>query len=173
MRIVADALALPLASASVDAVISNPPYPTSSDWGEDWWVSLGAVVDECRRVLKKSGRGWFLVRNPQGGEQWMTFNRAFCRWAHPGRAVWDEYRPGIVNWGVVPDAAVVPLIKRWSPPGGVVLDPFAGRGGVLRLAARLGRVPVGADIDLAQLQSGGPYALQERQAAQVHACEAS
>lgn len=157
MRVLADALRLPLATSSVDAVISNPPYPGNGVWEEDWWAGVEAAVGECQQVLKAHGRGWFLVRNPQGEEQWMTFNKGFCRWAHPGRARYETFRPGITNWGVVPDHDVAPLILRWSPPGGTVLDPFAGQGGIPKLAAQLGRIPVGLDIDTDQLEQGGPY----------------
>jgi DNA modification methylase len=157
MRIVADVHRLPLAAGSVDVVVSNPPYPGNGVWDGDWWGGLKEAVEECRRVLRSHGRGWFLVRNPQGDEQWMTFNRLFCRWAHGGCTYFALHQPGIVNWGYVPDVLVEPLIRRWSPPGGTVLDPFAGRGCILKLAVRLGRTPIGADIDVAQLRSGGPY----------------
>lgn len=157
MRILADALRLPLATGSVDVAIGNPPYPGNGVWEDDWWAGAGAAVGECQRVLKPHGRGWFLVRNPQGEEQWVTFNKAFCRWAHPGHVRYGTPRPGMTNWGSVPDDQVAPLILRWSPPGGTVLDPFAGRGCVLHLAVRLGRHPIGLDIDSDQLESGGPY----------------
>lgn len=162
MRLLVDALMLPLADNSVDAVISNPPYPGNGVWEGNWWGQAGRVVDECRRALKPHGRGWFLVRNPQGGEQWFTFNREFCRWAHEGGTRFGPRREGITNWGHVPDADVEVLIRQWCPPGGIVLDPFAGRGGIPKLAESLGRVGVGADIDVAQLESGGSYAVQER-----------
>lgn len=157
MRVSADALALPLASASVDAVVSNPPYPGNGAWEDDWWAGAEAAVNECQRVLKPHGRGWFLVRNPQGGEQWMSFNKVFCRWAHSGAANLPVATGPGIHWGTVPDDQVAPLIQRWSPPGGVVLDPFAGRGGIPALARRLGRIAVGVDIDINQLRSGGPY----------------
>jgi tRNA G10 N-methylase Trm11 len=159
MRIVADAHRLPLAEGSVDVVVSNPPYPGNGHWDGDWWRGLKKAVRECQRVLRPEGRGWFLVRNPQGAEQWLTFDKTTVLWAHEGRAVFERvYRLGIVNWGMIPDADVVPLIVSHTRPGDVVLDPFAGRGCVLKLAARLGRVPLGADIDAAQLESGGRYA---------------
>jgi tRNA G10 N-methylase Trm11 len=147
MRIVADAQRLPLATASVDAVISNPPYPGNGHWDGNWWEGVKGAVAECRRVLRPGGRGWFLLRR-FGSEHW----------AHPGSSEFPAVaRPHIINWGTVPDADVAPLILGSSPPGGVVLDPFAGRGGVPKLAGRLGRVPLGADIDAGQLESGGPY----------------
>lgn len=155
---VADAHRLPLAAGSVDVVISNPPYPGNGFWDDNWWAGAEVAVEECRRVLKPHGRGWFLVRNPQGEEQWFTFNQGYCRWAHPGYARYGEPQPGMANWGYVPEADVAHLITRWCPPGGVVLDPFAGRGGVPKLATRMGRVAIGADIDAAQLEDGGPYA---------------
>lgn len=162
MRVVADAHRLPLAAGSVDVVISNPPYPGNGFWDDTWWAGAEVAVEECRRVLKPHGRGWFLVRNPQGGEQWFTFNQDYCRWAHPGRVSYPPWpTPHITNWGVVPDEQVAPLITRWCPPGGVVLDPFAGRGGIPKLAARFGRVGVGVDIDVAQLEDGGPYAQED------------
>lgn len=160
MRAVADALRLPLPASCVDAVISNPPYPGNGVWERDYWAGVGASVGECQRVLKDKGRGWFLVRNPQGGEQWMTFNKAFCRWAHPGYATRPVPGPGI-TWGSVPDDQVAPLILRWSPPGGTVLDPFAGQGCIPKLARRLGRIALGVDIDANQLEDGGPYAQED------------
>jgi tRNA G10 N-methylase Trm11 len=157
MRVLADVHRLPLAAASVDLVVSNPPYPGNGVWGERYWEGVGEAVSECRRVLKPHGRGWFLSRNRQGGEQWFTFNRDFCRWAHAGAANLPVATGPGIHWGTVPDEQVAPLIRRWSPPGGTVLDPFAGRGGIPKLAARLGRIPLGFDIDPAQLENGGPY----------------
>lgn len=157
MRVRADARALPLAPSCVDVVISNPPYPGSSPWGGNWWAVLGAAVSECQRVLRARGRGWFLVRNPQGAEQWLTFDKETCCWAHAGAAELPKMAGPGITWGTVPEADVVPLILGHSPPDGVVLDPFAGRGGIPKLVARLGRVPVGMDIDADQLTRGGRY----------------
>lgn len=153
---VADALALPIADDTVDVIVSNPPYPGNGVWADDWWAGAGAAVKECRRVLKGTGRGWFLVRNQTGAEQWLTFDKANCRWAHVGAANLPVATGPGITWGTVPEADVLPLILH-APPGGTVLDPFAGRGGIPKLAARLGRVPVGMDIDPDQLDKGGPY----------------
>jgi DNA modification methylase len=158
MRAVADAHALPLAPATVDLVVGNPPYPGNGVWEDDYWAGLDAAIGECRRVLRPGGRGWLLLGKRGVSERWLTFDHTNQWWAHEGSSAFPAVpRPHITNWGVVPDADVFPLVLAHSRPGDVVLDPFAGRGGIPRLAARLGRVPIGADIDLAQLENGGPY----------------
>jgi len=49
---------------------------------------------------------------------------------------------GIAHFAVFPEALVEPLVVAGSPPGGVVLDPFAGSGTVGVAAKRLGRSSV-------------------------------
>lgn len=157
MRVVADAHRLPLAPASVDLVIGNPPYPGNGYWPGDWPAGIDAAMTECRRVMRPAATGWFLL--PHHGEnRWLYFDHVDARWGHTGSWSWPLPLDSARRWGVIPDAEVAPLILQWSLPGDVVLDPFAGRGGIPRLAARLGRVPVGADIDAAQLENGGSYA---------------
>ncbi|WP_263353314.1 DNA methyltransferase [Acidicapsa acidisoli] len=45
-----------------------------------------------------------------------------------------------------PIEALEPLIGRFCPPGGIVLDPFAGSGSTLEAAQRLGRKWVGVEL---------------------------
>jgi DNA modification methylase len=45
-----------------------------------------------------------------------------------------------------PTAALAPLISAFCPPGGVVLDPFAGSGSALAAAKQLGRHFIGFEI---------------------------
>jgi site-specific DNA-methyltransferase (adenine-specific) len=46
-----------------------------------------------------------------------------------------------------PFAALAPLLREFSQPGGVVLDPFCGSGAVPAAAVALGRVGVGCELD--------------------------
>lgn len=157
MRVLADALRLPLPAASVALVIGNPPYPGNGVWEKNYRGGVRAVVRECQRVLRDGGRGWFLLGKREVSERWLTFDRSTSWWAHDGYSELPfATRPGRW-WGVIPEAQIAPLILAHTGPGDIVLDPFAGRGGIPKLAARLGRVPLGADIDAEQLAGGGRY----------------
>jgi DNA modification methylase len=46
-----------------------------------------------------------------------------------------------------PLSALTPLISAFCPPGGIVLDPFAGSGSTLAAARKLGRRFIGFEID--------------------------
>jgi adenine-specific DNA-methyltransferase len=63
-----------------------------------------------------------------------------------------------------PTAALAPLISSFCPPGGVVLDPFAGSGSTLAAANQLGRRFIGFEID-AQHHRTATTRLAELQAA--------
>lgn len=158
MRVIADVHRLPLATASVDMVIGNPPYPGNGVWEANYRNGIHHAVEECRRVLRSGAQGWFLLGKRKVAERWLAFNHAEVWWAHYG---WSDFavglRPG-KYWGVIPDDQIAPLILGHTDPGDLVLDPFAGRGGIPKLVARLGRVALGVDIDPDQLENGGPYA---------------
>ncbi len=54
-------------SASVDAVITDPPYPEiSRDYGrmteDEWWQMMMGVCTEVRRILKPSGSAVFILQ---------------------------------------------------------------------------------------------------------------
>jgi DNA modification methylase len=56
-----------IASASVDAVISDPPYPEiDRDYGrmteKEWFAMMAVVVRECRRILKPLGSAVFILQ---------------------------------------------------------------------------------------------------------------
>ncbi len=46
-----------------------------------------------------------------------------------------------------PVSALLPLVETFSPPGGLVLDPFAGSGSTLLAAKMLGREFLGIELD--------------------------
>ncbi len=56
-----------LDSASVDCVITDPPYPEiDRDYGRmteaDWHAMMDVVVPECRRILKPTGSAVFILQ---------------------------------------------------------------------------------------------------------------
>ena len=56
-----------IASASVDAVIADPPYPhIKRDYGywttEEWWAMMMTVCAETRRILKPAGSAVFILQ---------------------------------------------------------------------------------------------------------------
>ena len=53
-------------TASVDAVITDPPYPEiKRDYGkwtvDEWWAMMRPVVAETRRILKPTGSAVFVL----------------------------------------------------------------------------------------------------------------
>lgn len=59
------------------------------------------------------------------------------------------------NEAPFPESLVEPFIKCFCPPGGLVLDPFAGSGTTLAVAERLGRNWIGVDIRESQVNLSG------------------
>ena len=56
-----------LATASVDAVICDPPYPgikrSYGYWTEaEWFALMNPVVEQCRRILKPTGSAVFVLQ---------------------------------------------------------------------------------------------------------------
>lgn len=54
--------------------------------------------------------------------------------------------PG-AHFATFPEALVEPMVLAGCPPGGVVLDPFAGSGTTLAVAVRLGRQALGIELN--------------------------
>lgn len=48
---------------------------------------------------------------------------------------------------IYPEEIARRLILGWSPPGGVVMDPFVGSGTTTAMAKTMGRCPVGVDLN--------------------------
>ena len=59
------------------------------------------------------------------------------------------------------------IITGWSPPGGIVLDPFGGTGTTAHVASALGRVGISADLSADYCRLAAHPFLQEKRAAKV------
>lgn len=59
-------------------------------------------------------------------------------WAYTGNKLHPTQKPLPV---------LLPLVEAYSPPGGLVLDPFAGSGSSLLAARMLGRAYLGIELD--------------------------
>ena len=53
---------------------------------------------------------------------------------------------GVKHYAAFPMALVRPVIRGWSPPGGIVADPFGGTGTAATVAVAYGRIGVTADL---------------------------
>lgn len=107
-----------LPEGSIDCAIVDPPYGETSLRWDRWPKGWPLMV---RRLLKPSGSMWVF------GSLRMFFDSVqFVRSEH-GRALHPTQKPL---------ALVEPLLLYACPPGGHVLDPFAGSGTVGVLAQR-------------------------------------
>jgi DNA modification methylase len=74
------------------------------------------------------------------GREWETANR---------RSVWTVTTKPYsgAHFAVMPPDLVEPCIKAGCPEGGTVLDPFAGSGTTIAVAAELGRSGIGCELN--------------------------
>jgi tRNA G10 N-methylase Trm11 len=152
MIIQADARRLPFRANTFAAVISGPPSPTSGVWENGYVDELDMALDESRRVLRPGGQGWFLLRHTNGEDWWYRFDPvSLGGWSHRGTNHLPVMAKPGVYWGVTDTDEVAAIVARCTRPGDLVLDPFAGRGGIPRVARKMGRVFVACDIDAGQL----------------------
>ena len=65
------------------------------------------------------------------------------------RDVWKVAKNGFkgAHFATFPEELVTPCILAGCPVGGVVLDPFAGSGTTLKVAANLGRTGIGIELN--------------------------
>lgn len=91
-----------LPTASVDAIVTDPPYPcierSYGYWTEtEWFRLMDAVVPECRRVLKPTGSAVFILQpnSERVGKMrpWLfDFQAKWCReWGMVQDAYWWNY----------------------------------------------------------------------------------
>ncbi|MBL3572065.1 site-specific DNA-methyltransferase [Rhodovulum sulfidophilum] len=105
------------------------------EWGSVWKGKVVTMDAARRTVTRKKGRPAHMgiiegatYTSEDGGPRIMR-SVIYARSQH-GRAIHPTQKP---------EAIVEPLILNACPPGGVVLDPFAGSGTTGAVAARLGR----------------------------------
>ena len=65
-----DALSLPLPDASVDYIVTNPPWGRKVEIGADPRIFYDRIGDEVRRVLKPKGRAVVLTWAPDYVKAW-------------------------------------------------------------------------------------------------------
>jgi DNA modification methylase len=107
-------------------------------------VDAGSFRPRSKRSPdKREGDRFFATKvgNHAEGKTYPTRNR---------RSVWTiTTKPySGAHFAVMPADLVEPCIKAGCPEGGTVLDPFAGSGTTLAVAAELGRNGVGCELNL-------------------------
>jgi len=102
---------------------------------------------EPRGMLQKG-----FARKPGGWNEYRRKHKAEGTWRDGDSArpvdVWTIATKGFkgAHFATFPEALVEMCIKPGCPPGGIVLDPFAGSGTTCVVAKRLGRHFVGVDL---------------------------
>jgi DNA modification methylase len=103
---------------------------------------------------KKPVKG--VVEDPKRHATRNGLHKTAQRWRDEGlpesrnrRSVWTiTTKPyGGAHFAVMPSGLVEPCIKAGCPEGGTVLDPFAGSGTTLAVAAQLGRSAIGCELN--------------------------
>jgi tRNA G10 N-methylase Trm11 len=127
MKVQADARSLPFRSGVFDQIVTSPPWNSPR--------VLHAAIPEMARVLKDDGH--MIVMNRRRTE--LRDKQGRVRSQGPPM---PQTGPGLTYPSTRPLSAAL-LIDR----GALVLDPFAGVGGVVAGAALAGAYGVGADIE--------------------------
>lgn len=115
------------------------------EWGSLYKAMQVTPDSTARRVHRKSRTpqwgdlGAHTYETMDGGPRQMT-SVIYARGCH-GYAVNETQKP---------EAIVAPLVAFSVPPGGTVLDPFAGSGTTLAVARKTGRRSIGIEIRLEQ-----------------------
>jgi site-specific DNA-methyltransferase (adenine-specific) len=171
-----------LASSSVDAVITDPPYLERDLvlYGElarlamrvlkpgGWCLAMAGMLHHSRIhvLMEQSGlvdRGLIAITFPGGHHSRVNATQTFTA----AKFVFAYQKPPmrLPPWGPNHlsaaknghDTSLHPwqqnqevferLVERFTRPGELVVDPFAGSGTTLRAALALGRLAWGSDID--------------------------
>lgn len=91
---------------------------------------------------------WLLIFRKDGPTREGNTGITYEEWKNWTDAVWYiQAAQSVRNLAVFPDELVERIIKLYSFPGDIVLDPFAGTGTTLSVAKKLGRKAVGYEIN--------------------------
>ena len=156
-----------LPSASIDSVVTDPPYPMIDReygrWTEaEWFALMDPVVEECRRVLKPSGSAVFVLQPNQekiGRTRswlWHFMAKWTDDWNMPQDAWWWNHA-ALTNSTSIQGRLMRPSLKAcvWLGPADCYRDQDAvlwdesQANAALRTSARCGRTvfPSGHSVD--------------------------
>ncbi|MFA5636679.1 MAG: site-specific DNA-methyltransferase [Anaerovoracaceae bacterium] len=118
------------------------PNPAVGALGDKWRPATSDIVVACLSPK----RYWddVATRQPLLGDRETTLSTGA-----PLLDWWVVSTAGYKgsHYAVMPEKIVAPLVEAACPPGGVVLDPFAGTGTTLAVAAGHGYNAIGIDLD--------------------------
>jgi DNA modification methylase len=100
-----------LPSASIDSVVTDPPYPCIDReygrWTEaEWFALMDPVVEECRRVLKPTGSAVFVLQpnSERVGRMRTWLWKFMAKWGDEWGQVQDVWW---WNWCALPEAHAI------------------------------------------------------------------
>jgi len=114
---------------------------------EEVWWDRGSTHNHEKSMLWAQSERLFVLRRPE--DEYKFDNRAeklsdIWRINRPSKKEQTEKANG--HPAAFPEALVELVIKLWSPPGGLVCDPFSGSGTTGAVAKRMGRHFEGAEL---------------------------
>lgn len=131
-------------------------HETAYHWYQPPW---SAIYSEAPRVPREGPRRASARRAPENTVHQGSYGAA-STWTDDGMRLMRSvirarslHRIG-THTAQKPDLILRALVEAACPPGGTVLDPFAGSGAVLRAAAALGRNAIGIDLSVALSWTG-------------------
>jgi len=141
---------------------SDTKFPDGWDTGEG---SHGTIHREGREKGKRSDKQRGHVRPHAGfNDRWDSMTKAEqCSEKRNKRSVWTVATKPVKesHFATFPPKLIEPCILAGAPEGGIVFDPFMGRGTTAFTAKRLGRQFSGIDLNRAYIDMGKRELAQE------------